>query len=184
MLHLSLIITLWAFGHQSFLLLFIASLACSSFLLAVCRLWRSEWGWMKWSWGERILIWTTWGLPREVVGAPSIETFEVKVDGAMSTWWSCRCPCSLQGSSTRWPLRIPSNSNDYMVLWFYDPRLCGFALANQLKVELCNTTLNQKELVIFKLILCLLCIFTTSSSYHSAINLCVSQDGFYEVTQG
>jgi len=24
---------------------------------------------------------------------------------------SCRCPCSLQGSWTRWPLKFPSNSN-------------------------------------------------------------------------
>jgi len=30
---------------------------------------------------------------------------------------SCRCPCSLQGSWTRWPLRVLSNSNDPMILW-------------------------------------------------------------------
>ena len=33
--------------------------------------------------------------------------------------WSCRCPCSLQKSWTGWPLRVPSNSNDSMVLWIY-----------------------------------------------------------------
>ena len=27
-------------------------------------------------------------------------------------WCSCRCPCSLQESWTRWLLRVPSNSND------------------------------------------------------------------------
>ena len=36
-----------------------------------------------------------------------------------ATWCSCRCPCSLQGIWTRWPLRVPSNSNNSMVLWFY-----------------------------------------------------------------
>ena len=36
-------------------------------------------------------------LPREMVNAPSMETFEVRLDSALSTWWSCRCPCSLQG---------------------------------------------------------------------------------------
>jgi len=29
---------------------------------------------------------------------------------------SCRCPCSVQGSWTRWPLRVPSNSNKSMIL--------------------------------------------------------------------
>ena len=40
--------------------------------------------------------------------------------GWMGLWAilsSCRCPCSLQGSWIRWPLRIPSNSNDSMILW-------------------------------------------------------------------
>jgi len=32
-----------------------------------------------------------------------------------ATWSSCRCPCSLQGSWTRWPLKVPSNSNDSMI---------------------------------------------------------------------
>jgi len=30
---------------------------------------------------------------------------------------SCRCPCSLQGSWSRWPLRVPSNLNNSMILW-------------------------------------------------------------------
>ena len=49
-------------------------------------------------------------LPREVVGDPSLETFKIRLDGALSTWGSCGCPCSLQGSWTRWPLQVPSNS--------------------------------------------------------------------------
>ena len=36
---------------------------------------------------------------------------------ALSAWWSCRCPCALQGGWTRWPLRVPSNSNDSLILW-------------------------------------------------------------------
>ena len=60
-------------------------------------------------------------LPREEVGAPSLETLKVRLDGALSTRWSCRCPCSLQGSCTRWPSRVSSNSNDSMILWGKSP---------------------------------------------------------------
>lgn len=37
---------------------------------------------------------------------------QVRLDGAVNTWWSCGCPHSLQESWTRWPLRTLSNSND------------------------------------------------------------------------
>ena len=30
---------------------------------------------------------------REVVVAPSLETLKVRLDGALRTQWSCRCPC-------------------------------------------------------------------------------------------
>jgi len=39
--------------------------------------------------------------------------------GALSTWWSCRCPCSVQGCWTRWPLGVPSNSNGSVILWVW-----------------------------------------------------------------
>ena len=55
-------------------------------------------------------------LTREVVDAPSLETLRVRLDGALSTWCSCRCSCSLQRSWTKWPLTVPSNSNDYLIL--------------------------------------------------------------------
>jgi len=50
------------------------------------------------------------GLPREAADAPSLETFEVKVDRALSTW-SSSCPCSLQGGGTRQALKVPSKPN-------------------------------------------------------------------------
>jgi len=36
--------------------------------------------------------------------------------GALSTRWSCGCPCSVQGGWSRWPLMVPSNSNDSVIL--------------------------------------------------------------------
>jgi len=35
---------------------------------------------------------------------------------ALSTWWSCGCPCAPQGSGTRWPFRGSSNSDGPMSL--------------------------------------------------------------------
>ena len=37
--------------------------------------------------------------------------------GLWAAWSSCRGPCSLQGSWTRWLLKIPSNLNESMILW-------------------------------------------------------------------
>ena len=37
-------------------------------------------------------------LPREAVGAPSLEVFKARLDGA---WSSERCPCLWQGIGTR-----------------------------------------------------------------------------------
>jgi len=31
-------------------------------------------------------------LPREVVDVPSLETFKITLDRALSTWWSCGVP--------------------------------------------------------------------------------------------
>lgn len=39
--------------------------------------------------------------------------------GFWATWTSCRCPCSLLWGWTIWLLRVPSNSNDRMILQFY-----------------------------------------------------------------
>jgi len=36
-----------------------------------------------------------------------------------ATWSSWRCPCSWHWGWTRWPFKVPSNPNCYMILWFY-----------------------------------------------------------------
>ena len=56
--------------------------------------------------------------PREVRDAPSLRSLGSGRTGLWATWCSCRCPCSLQESWTRWPLKAPSNWYDSMVLWF------------------------------------------------------------------
>ena len=50
-------------------------------------------------------------------GLADWETIKFRLDGALSTRLSCRCPFSLQGSWTRWSLQVPSNWNDSMILW-------------------------------------------------------------------
>jgi len=55
-------------------------------------------------------------LPRAVVDAPSLETFKVRLDQALGNLMELWCPCSLCGSSTRWPVKVPSNSKDSMIL--------------------------------------------------------------------
>lgn len=37
---------------------------------------------------------------------------EVNLEGNQPIWSSCQCPSSLQGTWTRLPLRVPSNSNN------------------------------------------------------------------------
>ena len=36
-------------------------------------------------------------LEQEVVDAPSLETFKIRLEQTLSNLTSCRCPCSLQG---------------------------------------------------------------------------------------
>lgn len=35
-----------------------------------------------------------------------------------ATWSNCKCPCSRQGSWSRWLLSVPSNSNESMKSWY------------------------------------------------------------------
>lgn len=60
-------------------------------------------------------------LPRAVMGAPHLETPKVSTDRALSSLVYGKCPCSLQGSGTRWLLKVLSNTNHSVVLWFFSP---------------------------------------------------------------
>ena len=55
-------------------------------------------------------------LPRDVENAPYLETFEVRLDQALGNLIYLWCPCSLQGSWTRWFSEVPSNSKDSRIL--------------------------------------------------------------------
>ena len=55
-------------------------------------------------------------LPREVADAPTLETREVRLDGALSNLICCRHPYSLQRSWTTCPLKVFPHSNDSMFL--------------------------------------------------------------------
>jgi len=64
--------------------------------------------------------------PQDAVDALSLEGFKVRLDWALSTFWSCRCPWSLQGSWSSWPLKVPSNSNNSVIVcenWSWIPVL-------------------------------------------------------------
>jgi len=48
--------------------------------------------------------------------------------GLVATWSNCRYLCSLQGSWTRWPLRVPSYSNNSAILFlgtFEESQICS-----------------------------------------------------------
>lgn len=38
--------------------------------------------------------------------------------GLWGTWFGWRCPCSLRGCWTTWPLKVPFNPNCSLILWF------------------------------------------------------------------
>ena len=59
-------------------------------------------------------------LPREAVDGPSLETFKVRLDGLWAIWSSWRCPCSLKGVWTRWPLKVSC----FQAKLFYDSMIC------------------------------------------------------------
>jgi len=54
--------------------------------------------------------------PREVVDAPSLETFNVRLDGALSNLIQLKMSLIIAGAWTRWPLKVPSNSNYSTIL--------------------------------------------------------------------
>ena len=56
-------------------------------------------------------------LEQVATDALCLKTFKVRLERFWAIWSSCGYPCSLQGSWTGWPLKVPSNSNDSVVLW-------------------------------------------------------------------
>ena len=61
----------------------------------------------------------TWGCDQRYSLWPLIITLAVlceKFHQWPATWCSCWCPCLLQGSWISWLLKIPSNSNNSMIL--------------------------------------------------------------------
>ena len=55
-------------------------------------------------------------LPRDVVDAPSLQTFKVRLDQALGNLAYLLCPCALQRSWTRWPSEVSSNSKGSMII--------------------------------------------------------------------
>jgi len=56
------------------------------------------------------------GLPRNVVEAPSLKTFQARLDQALRNLTELSCPCALGRSGTSWPLKVPSSFKDSMIL--------------------------------------------------------------------
>ena len=84
--------------------------------------------------------------------------------GLWATCSSWRCPCSLQGGWTRWPLKVPSNPNYSMILF------CGSLLFQFVTVVSPDAQLN-KEL---EFLSHLFCSFLTRAVYweDTGYNLC------------
>ena len=56
-------------------------------------------------------------LPREVVEAPSLVTFQARLDGPLSNLIQLKMSLLTAGCWTRWPLKVPSNPNPPMILY-------------------------------------------------------------------
>jgi len=57
-------------------------------------------------------------LPREVVNAPSLETFKVRLDRALRDLVQLKMSLLMAGGWTGWPSKVPSNPNSAMIPWF------------------------------------------------------------------
>ena len=60
------------------------------------------------------------GLPRKVGDAPSLEPFQARLDGALSTLIRLQMSLLTAGGWARWPLKVPSNPQRSVIRWFYD----------------------------------------------------------------
>jgi len=62
-------------------------------------------------------------LPTEVVDAPSLGTFKVRLDGALSNLAWLKMSLLTAGGWTAWPLKVPSNPDHSVILGSYPRRL-------------------------------------------------------------
>jgi len=58
-------------------------------------------------------------LPREVGDAPSLETSQARLDGALSSLIQLKMSLLTAGGWARWPLKVPPNSNHSMIPRFF-----------------------------------------------------------------
>ena len=90
-------------------------------------------------------------LPTEAVAAPSQKCSRPAWMGLWATWSGGRCPCPWQGHRTRWPLKIPANTNHSMSLWVYDSK-CNFRMFLWFSRAFCTAVLlPQASAVVFQL---------------------------------
>ena len=85
-----------------------------------------------------------------------------------ATWSSWGCLCSLQGSWTRWPLKVPSNSNDSMILWLTGTWLKALVLRQLLFLSI-SSVFSKTKSKLFHIYMCL-CIWTQNLRYFLIYN--------------
>ena len=66
----------------------------------------------------------------------------LRLEGPLSTWSTHRCPCLLQRCWTRWNLRVPSNSNNSVILWKQDECKTQVNLRSTPKFKFITISLN------------------------------------------
>ena len=82
-----------------------------------CRTWRRVGSKQTSSWPFNIQR----GLPRESVGAPSLEAFKARLDGALGSlsWWGAALP--MAGGWNWVGFKVLSNPSCSVILWFHEP---------------------------------------------------------------
>jgi len=78
-----------------------------------------KWVDLSWIKGKSCLQWGWWG---NGTGCPEVwlvlHPWRLSRQGwtrLWATWWSCGCPCSLQGSCRGWPIKVPAISKHSMI---------------------------------------------------------------------
>ena len=79
-------------------------------------------GRFRWDIRKNFLRWEWWdtgtGYPEKLWMPPPRKCSRLGWVRLWETWSSRRFPCSWQEDWTRWPLKVPSNSNYSVILWF------------------------------------------------------------------